>query len=91
VHADTLNMIISEEQAKLAARYARSHVAGTPETFHEDVPAELIELATAAATSAPDIRAQRIEDARGRLDSGELGALEVAQKMLSRIVSDSLR
>jgi len=84
-------MIISEEQAKLAARYARSHADGMPQTLHEDVPAELIRLATAAAASAPDIRAQRIEDARGRLDSGELGAFDVAQKMLSRIVSDSLR
>jgi len=84
-------MIISEEQAKLAARYARSSIQSPCRSPHEEVSAELIERATAAATAAPDIRAQRVEDARVRLDSGELDAREVATKMLSRIVSDSLR
>jgi hypothetical protein len=84
-------MIISEEQAKLAARDARSHGAISSDPQHSDVPQELIELATAAAKSAPDIRPQRIEDARERMGAGALDSRDVATKMLSRIVSDSLR
>jgi hypothetical protein len=84
-------MIISEEQAKLAARYARSHGETASDSHHVDVPPELIELATAAAKSAPDIRPQRIEDAKERMGTGELDSRDVAVKMLSRIVSDSLR
>lgn len=84
-------MIISEEQARRAARYRLTqdeHATGTP---HADVPPEVLELARKAASSAPDIRADRIEEARTRLDAGEFDAHDIANKMLSRIVSDSLR
>ncbi len=85
-------MIISDEQARLAARDARSHCeeyGATPAI--DDVSSELIALATATARSAPDIRSERVEDAKIRLDTGELDARDVATKILSRIVSDSLR
>lgn len=90
--ADIQYMIISDEQARLAARYARTH-NGEPvaTSAPDDVSSELIARATAAARSAPDIRSERVEDARVRLDTGELDAHDVATKILSRIVSDSLR
>jgi len=84
-------MIISDEQARLAARYARTRGEEHLESSCDDVSSELIALATAAAESAPDIRSSRVADAKVRLEAGELDAHEVATKILSRIVSDSLR
>lgn len=82
--------MISDEQARLAAEHLRQ--SRTPRRLSEcDVPKEVIEAAVRAASSAPDVRPDRVADARARLVSGEPNPHEVASMMLSRIVGDSLR
>jgi len=83
-------MIISDEQAHAAAVYLRtSHGASGPIECH--VPSDVIARACEAASAAPDTRPDRVEEARARLSGTVPDAGEVASKMLSRIVSDSLR
>ncbi|MDZ4169047.1 MAG: flagellar biosynthesis anti-sigma factor FlgM [Coriobacteriia bacterium] len=84
-------MIISDEQAKLAAQFC----AGGPcvaTSSHIPVSAEFIAQVHDVVDRQPEIRADRVAEARQRLLSGgTLDCGEVARKMISRIVSDSLR
>ncbi len=92
--ADTVtDMIISDEQAKLAAAYLRERktpVQGGPSEAALDTPTDLVDRARAAIAALPDTRADRVSEAKEQL-AALPGAQDVASKMLSRIVSDSLR
>jgi len=90
LHADTVDMIISDEQARLAAQYMRSgpHRTATPAV---EVPSELMDRVREILAACPECRDERVEEARDRMAHGHPDAGEVASKMLSRIVSDSLR
>lgn len=84
-------MIISDEQARAAAAYLKS-TGLKPCIGHACVvPDEVIRMAVRAAEEAPDLREDRVAEARERLGSGSVDSSEVAEKMLSRIVSDALR
>jgi hypothetical protein len=83
-------MIISQTQARLAAEYLREH-PGVSSARSTAVPPELIAAARAAAASAPDPRPERMRQAADYLDAGLVDAHDVAEKMIARIISDSLR
>lgn len=83
-------MIISDEQALLAAQYLHS---GIPVCTHEcaDVSEALLAAVRAAVDETPETRDDRVLEAREYLGAGTLDSHEVASKMISRIISDSLR
>lgn len=87
-------MMISYEQARLAAEYIKARrgdeVAGLSRAVAGDLPPGFIERVRENLAGTPDLRADRVAAARGLLAS-QPSADEVAGKMLSRIVSDSLR
>lgn len=83
-------MIISDEQARLAAQQLRTPLATADGRPSSNVPQEVLAQAVEIASKAPDVRIERVAEARERL-VGELGGDEIASKMLSRIVSDALR
>lgn len=86
-------MIISDEQAKLAAAYIRERGNGDvpgPVGARSDVSEALVEKVRRSVESMPETRTDRVAEARSLLHE-QPGADAVASKMLSRIVSDSLR
>lgn len=83
-------MIISDEQAKLAADYLRHPSAPTCHKDGCQVPSDVLAQAMNIASLAPDVREERVAEAKIRLEA-DVPADEIAAKMLSRIVSDALR
>ncbi len=87
-------MIISEEQVRLAVRYLQ-----TPDAKCADlqgcsavsIPPELLDRVKAELDSTPETRQDRVDHARTMLDGHTPSSREVADKMIGRIVSDSLR
>lgn len=57
---------------------------------HHAVPPELVDRVREFLAGMPDTRPDRIADARKRLEDAP-SAEEVADKMIARIISDSLR
>ncbi len=83
-------MIISDEQALLAAQYLHS---GPMADVHvsADVSDSVLQAARAVVDGMPETRDDRVSEARAYLGSGSLDSHEVASKMISRIISDALR
>ena len=84
--------MISDEQAHMAAHHLAD--APAPFTSHDpnpDVAPDVIERARAAALLAPDAREDRVVQAKARLLVGLPDSHEIAAKMVSRVVVDSLR
>ena len=83
-------MIISDEQALLAAQYLHF---GPSADMHPsaDVSDSLLAAARAVVDETPETRDDRVLEAKAYLGSGSLDSHEVASKMISRIISDSLR
>lgn len=88
--ADTEGMIISDEQARLAAQDLRSG-PHSPRRRHPEISDDLMKLFVDAVENAPDPRGDRVRSARIGLNSGAIDSRAVASKMISRIISDSLR
>ncbi len=88
-------MIISDEQAKRAVEYLRSSRGGTsPQATSDtisDPPDELIEKVRHAIAETPETREDRVREATRHLSESGFSGTEVADKMIARIVSDSLR
>jgi len=88
-------MIISEEQVRRALEYLQtSKREGAPDTgpfVGPQIPTELIDRIRDAVSTAPDTREDRIAHARELLAGTGPTSVEVAEKMIGRIVSDSLR
>jgi hypothetical protein len=89
--ADTRRMIISAEQVRLATEYLRS------ERADEQVPApctavapDLVERVKREIEESPETREDRVASARESLDGG-ISSDEVADKLIGRVISDSLR
>lgn len=94
--ADTLqDMIISEEQVRLAVAYLQTSDsadgARTDRLRSGADNAALIEKVQAACATLPDTRSERVEHARTMVAGPQLSGSEVAEKMIGRIISDSLR
>lgn len=83
-------MIISDEQARLAAAELRHPPVQHAAVAHQVISPAVLAAAHDRALSAPDVRSERLDEARTRLLAG-LDSHDVAEKMLSRIVSDALR
>lgn len=84
-------MMISDEQARLAARILRktwNTPAGAPNVVGVDP--ELLERVNRALEGTPETSAERIAMGREMLDRPPSSA-QVAGKILGRLVSDSLR
>ena len=91
VGADSVCMMISEEQARQAAKQLRSQTRDRTPQRARDVSQHVIDEAVVRASRAPETRDDRITAARRHLESGEFDAHAIAEKMLQRIVSDALR
>lgn len=84
-------MIISDEQARLAALYMRNTDPAADITVAAEVSDELMARVRQAVDDSPDCRTDRVTEAREHLAQGDFTSTEVAGKMVARIVSDSLR
>lgn len=89
--ADTEAMIISDEQARIAAECLRDQPASIGVAVHPELSSDLLDRVMATLAEEPDLRADRVEEARARLEHHTTTPDDVASKMISRIISDSLR
>jgi hypothetical protein len=83
-------MMISQEQARLAAEDIRDQRFRTA-AEHHGISLEVLLAARSVVENTPDTRPERVQDAMNRMDSGATDSHAVAQMMVSRIISDSLR
>lgn len=86
-------MIISHEQFELVAAYLRAAPAQPAEAAGTSVTltAELSERVRSSVDSAPEVRKERVEEARRHLEQGGFSSSDVAEKMIARALSDKLR
>lgn len=90
----TLHMMISDQQARLAlnslhtTRGAGAERIGCP---MREVPNELLERVTALLSELPETRVDRVAQARADIEDQCVSSGEVADKIIARIISDSLR
>ena len=85
-------MIISDEQVRLACEYLHNsgqtafephpHVAASP---------ELLERVRVSLAGVPETRHDRVEEARALIATDVPSSEVIAQKMIGRIISDSIR
>lgn len=85
-----LSMKISEEQVQKALEYLHTSDEPRPSPRVVGVSADVLERALAVIDATPDVRDDRVDSAMQMLD-GPPSSDEVAQKMIGRIVSDSIR
>jgi len=85
-------MIISHEQARRAAEYLRTSSQYASVTCeHDAVPAELLSRVIAALAATPDLREERVAEARERCGSDLPDSEDIASKLIGRLVSDAVR
>ncbi len=94
IAADTHHMIISDEQVRLVVEYL--HTPDAYQTRDEAIslrlaPPELVDRVVSSLRDVPDVRADRVEQARTMLAHEIPGADEVAGKLIGRVLSDSIR
>jgi hypothetical protein len=87
-------MIISDEQVRLSLAYL--HTSGQPQRHlfvdpTVGVTPEFVERVRRAIAAAPETRTDRMEEARQLLTGHEPSSREIADKMIGRIISDSIR
>lgn len=89
-------MIISEEQVRRAVEYLQTtdrtgvvEPGVAPDL--SGVSAELVDRVRIALATAPDFRADRVAQAKELLAGGPLASADIAEKMIGRIISDSIR
>lgn len=88
-------MIISSQQVRLAAAYLqdtqRGLAAAPYEAGSSAVPAELVAKVRETVALLPDTRDDRVEQGRLHFEGPWPSGSEVAEKMIGRIISDSIR
>ncbi len=90
-------MIISEEQVRRAVEYLQTTERGDAQTGagsrfgDEPVPPELLEKIRRSVEGTPDLRDDRVAHGRALLGGHEPSGSQVAEKMIGRIISDSIR
>ncbi len=85
-----IDMIISEQQALLAARYVEPPVAWTHHAYPA-VPPELMREIILIVESTPEMRPDRVEEAKERLSTGVPGSEQIAEKIIARAICEGLR
>lgn len=91
--ADTSkDMMISEEQVRLAVEYLRTSDAYPGSVVRpEAVSKELLARISAAMLEVPDVRPDRVAEARARCVVTAPSSEEIAAKLIGRVLSDSIR
>ncbi|MHB9003699.1 MAG: flagellar biosynthesis anti-sigma factor FlgM [Coriobacteriia bacterium] len=88
-------MIISQEQVQRAVEYLRTPAGSGAAFIHartpETVSPELLRRVHEAIDCCPDLREDRIARGKALVADGSPSCDQVAEKMIGRIVSDSLR
>lgn len=89
-----MHMMISDEQVQLALAYLHGHGTDVPQRHvvepDRGITPEFVERVKRELALMPETRVDRVADARDFLSAG-VDHGQVADKMLGRIVSDSLR
>lgn len=83
-------MIISDEQALRVAEYLGCYPTRIDLPFQCRVCSDVVDRARSVAMNSPDSRQDRVEDAKARLVNGLPNSTEIATKMVSRILCDSI-
>ncbi len=89
--ADNRGMIISDEQARRVAEYLGSTTEPLGHPTDRVVCTDIVHQACTVALGSPDAREDRVADAKERLLSGLPLSADIANKMVSRILCDSIR
>lgn len=87
-------MIISEEQVRRSVQYIESSDASTGCRSHYSPAASgmgVIERVMAVVAQLPDVRVERVQQARTLIEHGLPASAQVADKLVGRAISDSLR
>ena len=84
-------MKISDEQVRRAVEYLQTTESSNTHSSAQDVSADTVERARAVIEGTPDLRDDRLGSAREMLDGAGPTSSEVAEKMIGRIISDSIR
>ena len=86
-------MIISDEQVRLAVEYLQTseRQGAVEQRGGDEIAPELLARVRDIVSTIPDTRDDRVEQAREMLAGIGPSSSEVAEKMIGRIVSDSLR
>lgn len=84
-------MMISDEQARLAADYLLASCSTHECGVYSAVSDRTLAAARAVVERTPDTRSDRVLRARALLRSPDYTSHDIASKMISRIVSDCLR
>jgi hypothetical protein len=83
-------MIISEQQARLAAGSVGPPI-DPPHSLHPDVSPELMARILNALDATPELRSERVVEARARLALGIPASEDIAEKIIARAICDALR
>ena len=86
-------MMISDHQARLALDYLKKHRSARPDDEairYIDVSSELLQRVAEEIERAPDTRDDMMTRA-GEVMAGRVTSDEVAEKLISRLISDAIR
>jgi hypothetical protein len=86
-------MIISDQQVRLACEYLHNNSDHAAVDCHPHAGAspELIERVRLSLARVPETRHDRVEEARAMMATEAPSSAVIAQKMIGRIISDSIR
>jgi len=84
-------MKISDEQVRLAREYLQTSETSAMRPVSQGVSPDTVDRALAVIADTPDIRDDRLSSAQEMLDGSGPSGTEVAEKMIGRIISDSIR
>lgn len=87
-------MIISDEQVRRVVEYLQTsdEQSQHPATAHaDDCSVELVEKVVREVSRMPDVRGDRVEQARAMMALNPPDSDLVAGKLIGRVLSDSLR
>ena len=87
-------MIISDEQVRLALAYLHTPGGSSGDLAVHPVAGvtpEFVERVRRAIAESPETRSDRMAEARALLTSKEPSSRQVADKMIGRMISDSIR
>ncbi len=86
-------MIISDEEVGRVREYLHNGGANSVTSNGSRTPPdkEFLDSVVASVCSLPDVREERVEQARRRMADAMPGSEEVACKMIARVLSDFVR
>lgn len=87
-------MIISDEQVRRVVEYLHTpdHITDSPPAAgHVDPSADFMRLVMCELQTVPDVRADRVAEAREMLLTDIPASDVVAGKLIGRVLSDSIR